>query len=224
MRLLLAEDEKSLMKALKAILERNGYTVDTVEDGEAALEYLETGSYDGVIMDWMMPKMDGLTALRKMRENSDQTPVLLLTAKAEIDDKVEGLDSGANDYLTKPFASKELLARIRAMTRMQTAAVSSVLKFGNISLNQATKELSSPSGEFHLANKEFQMMELLMSNPKNVIPTERILEKIWGYESDAEPTVVWSYISYLRKKLTALGADIQIKATRNTGYSLEVRE
>lgn len=224
MRLLLAEDEKSLVKALKAILERNGYTVDTVEDGEAALEYLETGSYDGVIMDWMMPKMDGLTALRKMRENSDQTPVLLLTAKAEIDDKVEGLDSGANDYLTKPFASKELLARIRAMTRMQTAAVSSVLKFGNISLNQATKELSSPSGEFHLANKEFQMMELLMSNPKNVIPTERILEKIWGYESDAEPTVVWSYISYLRKKLTALGADIQIKATRNTGYSLEVRE
>lgn len=147
MRLLLAEDEKSLVKALKAILERNGYTVDTVEDGEAALEYLETGSYDGVIMDWMMPKMDGLTALRKMRENSDQTPVLLLTAKAEIDDKVEGLDSGANDYLTKPFASKELLARIRAMTRMQTAAVSSVLKFGNISLNQATKELSSPSGE-----------------------------------------------------------------------------
>ena len=224
MRLLLAEDEKSLVRALKAILEHNGYTVDTVEDGEAALEYLEAGNYDGVIMDWMMPKMDGLTALRKMRENSDQTPVLLLTAKAEIDDKVEGLDSGANDYLTKPFASKELLARIRAMTRMQTAAVSSVLKFGNISLNQATKELSSPSGEFHLANKEFQMMELLMSNPKNVIPTERILEKIWGYESDAEPTVVWAYISYLRKKLTALGADIQIKATRNTGYSLEVRK
>ena len=175
-------------------------------------------------MDIMMPRMDGMTALQKIREKGNQVPILMLTAKSEVDDKVAGLDNGANDYLTKPFASKELLARIRAMTRTQTTAVTSTLQFGNISLDQATKELSSASGNFHLANKEFQVMELLMSNPKNVIPTERIMEKVWGYDSNAELNVVWAYISYLRKKLTALNADIQIKATRNTGYSLEVKQ
>lgn len=224
MKLLLAEDERSLSKALTAILEHNGYTVDAVYDGVEALEYLEMGEYDGLILDIMMPRMDGMTALQKIREQGNQIPILMLTAKSEVDDKVAGLDNGANDYLTKPFASKELLARIRAMTRTQTVAVTSVLQFGNISLDQATKELSSPSGEFHLANKEFQMMELLMSNPKNVIPTERIMERVWGYDSNAELNVVWAYISYLRKKLTALHADIQIKATRNTGYSLEVKQ
>lgn len=224
MKLLLAEDEQSLSKALTAILEHNGYTVDAVYDGVEALEYLEMGEYDGVILDIMMPRMDGMTALRKIREKGNQVPILMLTAKSEVDDKVAGLDNGANDYLTKPFASKELLARIRAMTRTQTVAVTSILQFGNISLDQATKELSSPSGNFHLANKEFQVMELLMSNPKNVIPTERIMEKVWGYDSNAELNVVWAYISYLRKKLTALNADIQIKATRNTGYSLEVKQ
>lgn len=224
MKLLLAEDEQSLTKALTAILEHNGYTVDAVYDGVEALEYLEMGEYDGVILDIMMPRMDGMTALRKIREKGNQVPILMLTAKSEVDDKVAGLDNGANDYLTKPFASKELLARIRAMTRTQTVAVTSILQFGNISLDQATKELSSPSGNFHLANKEFQVMELLMSNPKNVIPTERIMEKVWGYDSNAELNVVWAYISYLRKKLTALNADIQIKATRNTGYSLEVKQ
>ncbi len=224
MKLLLAEDEQSLSKALTAILEHNGYTVDAVYDGVEALEYLEMGEYDGLILDIMMPRMDGMTALQKIREQGNQIPILMLTAKSEVDDKVAGLDNGANDYLTKPFASKELLARIRAMTRTQTVAVTSVLQFGNVSLDQATKELSSPSGEFHLANKEFQVMELLMSNPKNVIPTERIMEKVWGYDSNAELNVVWAYISYLRKKLTALKADIQIKATRNTGYSLEVMQ
>lgn len=224
MKLLLAEDEQSLSKALTAILEHNGYTVDAVYDGIEALEYLEMGEYDGVILDIMMPRMDGMTALQKIREKGNQVPILMLTAKSEVDDKVAGLDNGANDYLTKPFASKELLARIRAMTRTQTAAITSTLQFGNISLDQATKELSSPSGNFHLANKEFQVMELLMSNPKNVIPTERIMEKVWGYDSNAELNVVWAYISYLRKKLTALNADIQIKATRNTGYSLEVKQ
>ena len=221
MKLLLAEDEQSLSKALTAILEHNGYTVDAVYDGIEALEYLEMGEYDGVILDIMMPRMDGMTALQKIREKGNQVPILMLTAKSEVDDKVAGLDNGANDYLTKPFASKELLARIRAMTRTQTAAITSTLQFGNISLDQATKELSSPSGNFHLANKEFQVMELLISNPKNVIPTERIMEKVWGYDSNAELNVVWAYISYLRKKLTALNADIQIKATRNQGYSLE---
>lgn len=224
MKLLLAEDERSLSKALTAILEHNGYTVDAVYDGVEALEYLEMGEYDGLILDIMMPRMDGMTALQKIREQGNQIPILMLTAKSEVDDKVTGLDNGANDYLTKPFASKELLARIRAMTRTQTVAVTSILQSGNISLDQATKELSSPSGEFHLANKEFQVMELLMSNPKNVIPTERIMERVWGYDSNAELNVVWAYISYLRKKLTALHADIQIKATRNTGYSLEVKQ
>ena len=224
MKLLLAEDERSLSKALTAILEHNGYTVDAVYDGVEALEYLEMGEYDGLILDIMMPRMDGMTALQKIREQGNQIPILMLTAKSEVDDKVAGLDNGANDYLTKPFASKELLARIRAMTRTQTVAVTSVLQFANISLDQATKELSSPSGEFHLANKEFQVMKLLMSNPKNVIPTERIMERVWGYDSNAELNVVWAYISYLRKKLTALHADIQIKATRNTGYSLEVKQ
>lgn len=221
MKILLAEDEKSLSKALTVILQKNGYRVDAVYNGKEALEYLEMETYDGVILDIMMPVMDGMTALQKIREQGNQVPILMLTAKSEIDDKVAGLDQGANDYLTKPFASKELLARIRAMTRTQTTAVTSVLQFGNISLDQATKELYSKTGKFHLTNKEFQVMELLMSNPTHVIPTERIMEKVWGYDSDAELNVVWAYISYLRKKLMALHADIQIKAKRNTGYFLE---
>lgn len=221
MRLLLAEDEKALSKALTAILERNNYSVDAVYDGQSALEYLETDNYDGVILDIMMPKVDGLTVLRKVREKGNLIPILLLTAKSEVDDKVEGLDAGANDYLTKPFHSKELLARIRAITRTQAAQTTSKLTFGNVTLDQATFELSTAKGSFRLANKEFQMLELMMSNPHQRISSERFLEKIWGYDSDTEINVVWVYISYLRKKLTALHADIQIKATRNAGYSLE---
>lgn len=221
MRLLLAEDEKALSKALTAILERNNYSVDAVYDGQSALEYLETDNYDGVILDIMMPKIDGLTVLRKVREKGNLIPILLLTAKSEVDDKVEGLDAGANDYLTKPFHSKELLARIRAITRTQSAQTTSKLTFGNVTLDQATFELSTAKGSFRLANKEFQMLELMMSNPHQLISSERFLEKIWGYDSDTEINVVWVYISYLRKKLTALHADIQIKATRNAGYSLE---
>lgn len=221
MRLLLAEDELSLSKALTAILKRNNYSVDTVYDGQAVLDYLEAGQYDGVILDIMMPKIDGITLLRKLRQNGNAVPVLLLTAKSEVDDKVLGLDAGANDYLSKPFHTQELLARIRAMTRSQTAQSSSLMQLGNITLDQATFTLSSPSGSFRLANKEFQMLELLMSNPRHIIPTERFMEKIWGYDSEAEINVVWVYISYLRRKLTALQANIQIKATRNTGYSLE---
>ncbi len=221
MRLLLAEDERSLSRAIVAILEKNHYSVDAVYDGAEALAWLENGDYDGVILDLMMPKMDGITVLRRTREAGNQVPVLILTAKSEIDDKVLGLDSGANDYLTKPFNSRELLARIRAMTRRQTAQPDSRLQVGNITLDRATFELSSPTGSFRLANREFQMLEMLMSNPKRLIPTERFLEKIWGYDSEAEINVVWVYVSYLRKKLTALHANIQIKATRNAGYSLE---
>ncbi len=221
MRILLAEDEKPLSKALTAILERNGYSVDAVYDGEEALEYLEMDNYDGVILDIMMPKIDGITVLRTIRSRENFIPVLLLTAKSEVDDKVEGLDAGANDYLAKPFHAKELLARIRAMTRTQTTQADSKLHFGNVTLDRATFELSTAAGSFRLANKEFQMLEFMMSNPNHVISSERFMEKIWGYDSDAEISVVWVYISYLRKKLTALHADIQIKATRNVGYSLE---
>ena len=224
MRLLLAEDEKSLARAVSAILEKNNFSVDVVHDGVDALDWLRAGNYDGAVLDIMMPKMDGITVLKTIRAEGNMLPVLLLTAKSEVDDKVEGLDSGANDYLTKPFAAKELLARIRAMTRTQTAQPSSTLQFGNLTLDRATFELKSPSGSFRLANKEFQMLETLMANPKTLVSTERFMEKIWGYDAEAEINVVWVYISYLRKKLAALNANVQIKATRNAGYSLEVKE
>lgn len=220
MRLLLAEDELALSRALIKILEKNNYTADAVYNGKDALVYLESGNYDIAILDIMMPEMDGITVLKKLRESGSLIPILMLTAKSEVDDKVLGLDSGANDYLTKPFDTKELLARLRAMTRNQRTA-DSTLTFGNISLNRATFELSSSFGSYRLANKEFQLLEMLMSNPGHIISTERFMEKIWGYDSDAEINVVWVYISYLRKKLLALRADIQIKVIRNAGYTLE---
>ena len=221
MRLLFAEDEKSLSRAITAILKKNHYEVDAVYDGEEALAYLECGTYDGAILDIMMPKKDGLTVLKEIRRQGINTPVLMLTAKAEIDDRVLGLDSGANDYLAKPFAAPELLARIRAMTRTQMTQNTSSLSFGNLSLNQTSFELSSPSGSYQLTNKEFQLLELLMANPGQVISSDRLFEKIWGYESDADPSVIWVYISYLRKKLTALNASVRIRAIRNAGYRLE---
>lgn len=221
MRILLAEDEKSLSRAVQTILEKNHYSVDVVFDGAEAYNYLQSSNYDGVILDIMMPKMDGITVLKRIREQGIKTPVLILTAKSEVDDKVLGLDSGANDYLTKPFVAKELLARIRAMTRNQTIHSDSQLHVGNITLDSVSFELSSPSGSFRLANKEYQMMELLMRNPKNMISTEHFMERIWGFDSETEIKVVWVYISYLRKKLEALHADIQIRVTRNIGYSLE---
>lgn len=222
MRILLAEDEQALSKALCAILERNNYSVDAVYDGQAALDYLEADNFDAAILDIMMPKVDGITVLKKLRAQGSLMSVIMLTAKSEIDDKILGLDSGANDYLTKPFNARELLARIRAITRIQTAQTSSALQYGNVTLDRATFELSTPSGSFRLANKEFQMLEMMMGTPKNVISSERFMEKVWGYDSEAEINVVWVYISYLRKKLASLNADIQIKATRGVGYSLEV--
>ena len=221
MRLLLAEDEQALSKALTTILQRNNYSVDVAYDGQEALEYLEADNYDGIILDIMMPKVDGITVLKEIRKKGILIPVLLLTAKSEVDDKVLGLDAGANDYLTKPFHSRELLARIRAMTRTQPVQANSKLQIGNVPVARAPYELSTPSGSYRLANKEFQMMEMLMMNPKNLISSERFMEKIWGYDSEAEINVVWVYISYLRKKLVALHANIQIKAMRNAGYTLE---
>jgi DNA-binding response OmpR family regulator len=221
MRILLAEDEKSMSKALTVILEKNNYSVDAVYDGEEALRYLRSGDYDAAILDIMMPKMDGIEVLKNIRKSGNLMPVLLLTAKSEIDDKVEGLDSGANDYLTKPFDSKELLARLRAMTRVTTVQADSVLKFGNITLDRTTCDLKGPKGSVKLSGKEYQMMELMMKDPKIVISTEKFMDKIWGIDSDADISVVWTFLSYLRKKLTTIGADVVIKASRGLGYFLE---
>lgn len=221
MRLLLAEDEKELSRALVTVLKHNNYSVDAVYNGQDAFDYLETGNYDGAILDIMMPKMDGLTVLKKVRASGNSVPVLLLTAKSGIDDRVNGLDSGADDYLTKPFSMKELLARIRAMTRRQTETTDSILRFGNLSLDRTTFQLSSQKNSCRLGNKEFQMLEMLMVRPGQVISAEQFMDKIWGFDSDAEQNVVWTYLSYLRKKLTALGANVSIKAARGLGYSLE---
>ena len=221
MRLLYAEDERSLARAVSAILVKNHYAVDVVYDGESALDYLETGNYDGAILDVMMPKLDGFEVLRRMRARGDRTPVLLLTARSEIDDRVAGLDSGANDYLTKPFDMKELLARIRAMTRDLSVQPDKTLRFASVVLDCAGYDLSGPGGSVKLAGKEFQMMEMLMRSPRQLISTETFMDHIWGYESEAELNVVWVYISMLRKKLRAIDADIEIKAQRGTGYYLE---
>ena len=224
MRLLLAEDEKSLSRALCAILAKNNYSVEAVYDGQDALDYLLSGEYACAVLDVMMPKMDGFTVLRKIREKGITIPVMMLTARSEIDDKVEGLDLGANDYLTKPFESRELLARLRAITRSVATAADNSLRFGNIVLDRKSFELSGPSGSVRLAAKEYQMMEYLMSNPGALISTDRFMEKVWGLDSDADINVVWTNLSYLRKKLTSVGSDVKIKAARNAGYFLEVEK
>lgn len=224
MRILLVEDEVSLSKALKVILERNNYSVDQVYDGEEALSFLSADNYDCLILDLMMPKVDGITVLKTMRKEGNMLPVIILTAKSEVDDKVLGLDSGANDYLTKPFNSRELLARIRAITRSkENNEGDSILKMGNTVLMRDTFILKTDSGETRLQSKEFQILELLMKNKNKLISTERLMEKIWGFDSEAEINVVWVYISNLRKKLASLDSNVEIKATRNAGYTLEER-
>lgn len=221
MRILLAEDEKSLARALVTLLKKHRYEADAVYDGAEALAYLQTGHYDAAILDIMMPGMDGIEVLCRARESGVSIPILMLTAKSDVSDKVTGLDSGANDYMTKPFSAQELLARIRAMTRVSCGVDTNRLTMGNVALDLTTYELSTPTGSFRLTGKEFQMMEMLLSNQRRLIPTERFLEKIWGYDTDAEVHVVWVYISYLRKKLSSLGANVQIRVARNAGYSLE---
>lgn len=224
MRLLLAEDEKELSDALVAILTHAQYAVDAVYNGRDALEYIEVGEYDGAILDVMMPEMDGFTVLKKLREQGNDIPVLILTARSEIDDRVYGLDAGADDYLTKPFAMKELLARVRSITRRVTEAVSSEYKFGNVVLDSATYVLTTPGASEHLPGKEYQLMELFLANPHQVISTERIMERVWGYETETEINVVWVTISGLRKRLAAMGADIEIRAKRGQGYYLEEKK
>ena len=218
MRILLAEDEKELSNALCAILKHNNYSVDAVYNGEDALDYLGAGNYDAAVLDVMMPKMDGLTALKKARAQGIHTPVLVLTAKAEIDDRVSGLDAGADDYLTKPFAAKELLARLRAITRRQTETQVPVLHFADLTLDQTRYELTGPKGTLKLAGKEYQMLELLMRDPGRMISTDTFMDRIWGYESEAELNVVWVSLSNLRKKLVSIGSEAKIQAQRGQGY------
>ena len=221
MRLLLAEDEKSLSRALVAILQYNHYSVDAVYDGEEALNFLLNGNYDGAILDIMMPKKDGITVLEEFRKINKTMPVLLLTAKNEVEDRVKGLDSGADDYLGKPFDTKELLARIRAMLRRRGERSEDILTAADISLNRITFEISSPRESIRLGNKEFQMLEMLMQSIGRVVSTEQFIEKIWGYDSEAEVNVVWTYLSFIRKKLAALSDRVSIRAIRNLGYILE---
>ena len=218
-----ADDEKNICFLIENFLEKEGYEVECFGDGESLLEAFGKKAPDLCILDIMMPKMDGITVLQNIRAKGNDVPILILTAKSEVDDRVLGLDSGADDYLSKPFAAKELLARIRSVTRRRTEAVSSVLNVGNLSLDCTTFELKSSTDTIRLPNKEFQIMELLAANPGQVISTERFMEKIWGYDSEADVGVVWVYISYLRKRLTVLGANVKIKAARGQGYYLEIQ-
>lgn len=224
MRILLAEDEQGLSRALVTILQHSGYEVDAVYDGMSACEHLCAVEYDAAILDIMMPGIDGIEALRRARSRGVQTPIIMLTAKSEVADKVEGLDAGANDYLTKPFAAKELLARIRVLTRPAAALDAVTLAVGNIRLNRSSCILEGPVGSEHLSNRELQLLELFMSAPGDRIPTERLLMRVWGDEAPDDSSVVWVYISYLRKKLAAVGANAHIKAARGQGYSLDVAD
>ncbi|MBR6224228.1 MAG: response regulator transcription factor [Firmicutes bacterium] len=224
MRLLLAEDERILSDALVEVLTHNNYSVDAVYNGQDAIDYLLAGNYDAAILDIMMPKKDGISVLKELRSAGFATPVIMFTAKSQIEDRVEGLDSGADDYLTKPFAMAELLARVRAISRRQPELTGTDLKFMDLKLDRADYSLSGPDGQVRLANKEFQIMEMLMANSGQVISTERFMERVWGYDSEAEINVVWVNISGLRKKIAALGAHVQIKAARGVGYSLEATD
>ncbi len=221
MKILVVEDEVALAEALSEILKRNKYNVDTVYDGEDGREYGLTDIYDCIILDIMLPKMNGIDVLKTLRKRHISTPVLLLTAKSDVEDKIKGLDSGADDYLTKPFISGELLARVRSLTRRKGEVVTDEFTFGDIALNKSTFSLSREGQFLKLSLKEYQIMELLIANPKQLIPKERFIEKIWGYESDVEYNNVEVYISFLRKKLSAIGSSVTIKTARGIGYFLE---
>ena len=221
MKLLFAEDELSLSEAVVDVLQFHKYSVDPVYDGKDALDYALSGHYDGIILDIMMPKLTGLQVLEQLRARKINTPVLLLTAKTEVEDRIKGLDLGADDYLTKPFAMGELLARIRALLRRREEFTPDLLEMGNLRLNRQTYELSVGNQRLLLPKLEYQLMELFLLNKGIYLSTEDILVKVWGYDTDTDIGVVWVYISYLRKKLSALGADVVIRAKRSVGYTLE---
>ena len=222
MRLLIAEDEKALASALAKILKKNNYSVDVAFDGEQALNMFETEEYDAILLDIMMPKIDGIKVLKTIRQTNSNIPIVMLTAKTEIGDKVLGLDSGANDYLEKPFDTRELLARIRAVTRTKEE-VNNKISFGNTILNRKTFELEVNSKSIKLTNKEFQMIEMFFQNKNAVVSAGQFMDKVWSNDLDVDNNSVWVYISYLRKKLLSLDSNVEIKATRSVGYYLEIK-
>ena len=220
MKLLLAEDEPAMSEAVKDILEYHRYQVDAVFDGKEALDYIHAGNYDGIIMDIMMPRMTGLEVLGQIRKEGYRTPVLLLTAKSQIEDRIEGLDAGADDYLPKPFAMGELLDRIRAMLRRREEYQPDVREFGDLILDSGSSELRCGDRKVVLPKVEYQMMEVLMLNHGIYLSSEDLLEKVWGYDTDADVGAVWVYISYLRKRIASVGSGVKITAKRNIGYTL----
>ncbi len=224
MRLLVVEDEQRLADTLADILQNQKYLVDVCYDGESGLDNAMSGIYDAIIMDVMMPKMNGFDVVRSMRRQGNATPVLMLTARTETMDKVTGLDCGADYYLTKPFEIEELLACIRALLRRQGEVVSEELRFGSVVLNLNTCTLQCEQRSVRLSAKEFELMRILMSNRENIVPKETLLLKVWGYESDAEDNLVEVYISFLRKKLDFIKADVRIDVVRRVGYHLEVKQ
>ena len=221
MRILIADDERELAKALKTVLERSKYTVDAVFTGSDALDYALQGVYDGVILDIMMPGLDGLEVLRALREKGVATPVMLLTARGEVSDRVTGLEAGADDYLPKPFAMAEFLARVKALLRRSGSYAMDILTVGDLSLNGSTYELSAPGGKARMNNKEYQLMELFMRSPRRIFSTEDLMEKLWGWDSEAEINVVWTNVANLRRKLGQLGSRVEIRSIRGVGYQLE---
>ena len=221
MRILVADDEPEMVMALEALLRREHYSVDVVYDGQDALDYGLGGNYDCIVLDIMMPKLDGIQVLRALRAQNVAAPVLLLTAKSQVEDRVAGLNSGADDYLPKPFDSREFTARVRALTRRGAGYTPTALTAGNVTLDCSAFELRCGSACVRLGNREFQMLELLMRQAGRPISTEQFMEHIWGCDSEAEINVVWAYISYLRRKLEAVGANIRIAARRGQGYLLE---
>lgn len=223
MKLLYAEDEIAMSEAVTDILVYHKFIVDSVYNGKDALDYALTESYDGIILDIMMPETDGISVLKQLRSKGIKTPVLLLTAKSQIDDRIEGLDAGADDYLPKPFDMGELLARVRAMLRRREEYTPDILTFGDLSLNRQNYQLQCNSRNVVLPKLEYRLMEAFMLNKNICISTEDLFSMVWGYDSDAEIGILWVYISYLRKKLSSLGSCVEIKAKRNVGYSLEVQ-
>ena len=220
MKILLAEDTKDLNKVLYAVLEHGGFTVDPVFDGVEVIEHIERDSYDCIVLDIMMPRKDGIEALKEIREKNILTPVLMLTAKSEIDDRVAGLDAGADDYLTKPFAMKELMARVRALTRRKTEYSGKDLSYNDIRLRAGTFELTSENS-VRLSVKEFELMQLLMLNQNHYVTTDYILNQVWSRETDAQSDTVWLYISYLNRKLKAIASDSKIEGDSVNGYHLK---
>ena len=221
MRLLIAEDDPKLLKSLVHIFETNHYVVDGVGDGGVAYDYASSGEYDGLVLDIMMPGMDGVTLLKRLRQNGITTPTLFLTAKAEIEQRIEGLDAGADDYLPKPFSTGELLARVRAMLRRKDNFVPDLLALGDLLLNRSTYELSYHGATHSLSGKEFQVMEMLMQQSGMIVTAEQLITHIWGWNTDVDTSVIWVHISNIRKKLDALSAPISIRFVRSAGYILE---